>query len=86
MTDAEMGQFVLDRNDALLSLDRKRIEEFAKKYGTDWTPSSNEVFWRAVHKARTAIMGLPQEARDLSERWLKERGSESWVDKLKETA
>ena len=77
-----LDEFVAERNAALLSLDRSKIEAFVKKYGIDWTsPSCDEVFWCAVHKARTAIKKLPQEARELSEQWLAERNSESWADK-----
>ena len=80
--DVNLEEFVAERNAALLSLDRSKIEAFVKKYGIDWTsPSCDEVFWCAVHKARTAIKKLPQEARELSEQWLAERNFESWADK-----
>ncbi len=77
----DVEEFIKERNAALLTLDRPTIEAFTKKYGTDWAPSSDEVFWRAVHKARTAIPALPKEDRDLSEQWLHDHDSESWADK-----
>lgn len=76
----DVKQFLRDRNQALLSLDEVKIKEFAKKYGTNWEASCSEVFWRAVHKARTAIPDLPLEARVLSKKWLRDHNSESFDD------
>lgn len=68
------AKFVKERNEALLSLDRKKIQRYCKKYGVV-LPSSDEVFWRSVHKARCAITDLPLEERRKSVRWLREHGS-----------
>ena len=57
--------FVTERNEALLSLDREKIERFAKKYGVTM-PTSEEAFWRGVHKAICNITNIPFEVRQKS--------------------
>ena len=69
-----LDRFVHDRNKALLSLDRKKIERFARKYGIH-IPSSEEGFWRGVHKAICGINTFPFEVRQRSADWLFEHGS-----------
>lgn len=69
-----MAQFVRDRDEALLSLDREKIERFAKKYGVQM-PTSEEAFWRGVHKAICNITSVPFEVRQKSADWLFEHGS-----------
>jgi hypothetical protein len=66
--------FVKERNKALLSLNRKKIERFAKKYGISM-PDSEEAFWRGVHKAICNITNIPFEVRQKSADWLFEHGS-----------
>jgi hypothetical protein len=80
--EAEIACFVRDRNAALLSLDTETICAFAKKYGAALPPSSDPVFWFAVHKARTGARSLPEAARRESIAWLKERGSSHFADDL----
>ena len=75
----EIDTFVQDRNAALLSLDRTKIRRFARKYGVQM-PTSEEAFWRAVHKARTGCKHLPARERSKSKAWLRERGSSSHDD------
>ena len=72
-------EFLDARNSALLSLDESKIRAYAKKYGAT-IPDEPEVFWRAVHKARTGITSLPMNERIKSRDWLREHGSESWDD------
>jgi hypothetical protein len=56
--DAEqLAQFKRERNEALLSLDRAKIEAHMKKYAAS-IPKNDDVFWAGVHKARTAIPSL----------------------------
>jgi len=66
--------FIEERNKALLSLDRGKIEEFGKKYGLTF-PVGEEAFWRGVHKAICNIHTFPQEVRERSAEWLCEHGS-----------
>lgn len=68
------ASFVKERNKALLSLDRKKIERFAKKYGVS-VPTNEEAFWRGVHKAICHITNIPFEVRQKSADWLFEHGS-----------
>ena len=68
------ASFVKERNEALLSLDRKRIERYAKKYGVTM-PTDDEAFWRGVHKAICHITNIPFEVRQKSAEWLFEHGS-----------
>lgn len=67
-------QYIQDRNNALLSLDRQKIERYCKKYGVQ-IPQNDEAFWRGVHKARCAIPALPPEERKKSADWLYAHGS-----------
>lgn len=50
------------------------------KRTSGWAPSHPEVGWRAIHKARTAMTGLPMVERTLSKRWLIAHGSEPYDD------
>lgn len=68
-------QFCRDRDEALLSLDRAKIERFMAKYGVEDETTSDEAFWRDIHKARCNNTLLPEGARKESERWLREHGS-----------
>ena len=72
--DKRLEKFVRERNEALLSLDRKKIERFAKKYGIG-LPSTDEAFWRGVHKSICALTTIPWEVRQKSADWLFEHGS-----------
>jgi hypothetical protein len=68
---------VAERDQALLSMDEQQIRAYFRKYnGWDMSPSK-DVFWLAIHKARTATRSLPMEARQESKRWLLARGSPS---------
>lgn len=73
---AAFAQFAVERNAALLSLDKEKILAYGQKWGVNFAkvPGDEEGFWASVHKARTAIPALPMAARVLSKRWLAERG------------
>lgn len=43
-------QFVKERDEALLSLDKERIVKFLNEYGAT-VPKDEMVFWAGVHKA-----------------------------------
>jgi hypothetical protein len=74
MTDEEIATLVKERNEALFSLDRAKIERYARKYGLK-LPSSDEVFWLAVHKAICNIPSAPRELKRKSKKYLREHGS-----------
>jgi len=80
------NQFIEDRNEALLSMDRDKILAFARKYNGDdgYEQEDEYVFWISVHKMRTASLGLPESERRVSMNWLIERGYEHYASDLTE--
>ena len=80
MPDQEMSQFLADRREALMSLDRDKILAYMKKYGVEFNSKSLTVFWIAIHKAITGATDLPLDFREKSKAWLTERGYESFDD------
>lgn len=76
-----IAAFVKERNEVLLSGDIDRLLAFHAKHNPgSMTFSSREVAEVAMHKARTACVGLPIEARLASNRWLRERGYSTFDD------
>src|SRR5262245_14799738 len=75
-TEADIKQFVAERDIALLSLDESRIRAHNRKWHVR-TPDNPAVFWIGIHKARTACRSLPREARLFSQMWLTARGYKS---------
>lgn len=75
---AEIRICNLDRDVALLSMDRDKILEYANKYEVNISnlPDTDESFWAAVHIAVSSVESLPMEKRISSKRWLIERGME----------
>lgn len=71
--------FIKERDEALLSLDRSKIEAYLWKYQIP-IPQDDEVFWRGVHKAICAIKSAPESARKTSKAWLREHGSSPDLD------
>lgn len=63
--------FVKDRDKALLSLNKKRIETYAKKYEIP-LPTDEKVFWSGIHKAILNINSATKEQKDNSGKWLRE--------------
>lgn len=76
MAGNQITQLVEDRRSALLSMEKGKILAYAKKYGVSM-PADDETFWIVVHKARTGDLSLPDEERQKSRDWLKERGYKS---------
>ena len=70
---ALLAEMVADRDAALLSLDEAEIRAYGLKYGERFA-SDPAVFWLAVHRARLAIAGFPEEAKQVSRDWLAEHG------------
>jgi hypothetical protein len=77
--EKKMVTFIKDRREALLSMDRKKIESYCKKYGVP-VSDNDEVFWMAIHKARTAMLKFPANEREKSRNWLHERGRGCFYD------
>lgn len=64
-------KFVRERNEALFSLDEKKIKDYAKKYGLS-LPEHPIVFWGAVYKSIYNITNSPQELKQKAKDWLDE--------------
>lgn len=71
---------VAERDAAMLSMDEPTIRAYYRKYNDREAPVDMEVFWRMVHKARTAIRTFPMEERQLSKRSLLAHNSEPLDD------
>lgn len=69
-----LKKFVKERDAALRSLDRKKIEAYMKKYGVSFNPSSEKVFWGAIHKARCECTSFTDEEKRVSGQWLLDNG------------
>lgn len=80
MNDKDIRKLIKARNAALLSMNETRIRAYFRKYSGQELPTEPEIFWRIVHKARTAITTFPMAARSASKRWLIEHGSEPLDD------
>jgi hypothetical protein len=75
----DLDQFLKDRDEALLSLDKDKILAYMIKYGAH-VPRNETVFWASVHKARLALNCVDAEGKILSRNWLAENGfsSKGW--------
>ncbi len=70
-----LESFVKERNEALFSLDRKRIEAYLAKYGDeDPANTSDQVFWAGVYKAICGINGAPKDVVAKARAWLLANG------------
>lgn len=74
-----MEEFLQERKQAFLSMDKTIIEAYMRKYGVP-IPDDENTFWVAVHMARTGGADLPLRERLISKRWLSERGYQSLDD------
>ena len=68
-----MKQFVEERNEALFSLDKEKITQYMKKYGTK-VPNNELIFWAGVCKAICNITDAPLEIKEKASEWLKSHG------------
>ena len=67
--------FVKERNEALFSLDRKKIEAYMIKYGeTEIAQTPDTVFWASVYKAICSIKDAPAAILSKAKAWLHEHG------------
>lgn len=74
-----MNKFVKERDEALLSLDKKKIQKYAKKYRIS-IPKNETVFWAGVHKAIISINSASEEQKKQSYDWLNERGFKPYIE------
>lgn len=75
-----VADFVRERNEALFSLDRRRIEEYCAKHGdTESENMPDQVFWAGVYKAICQIKGAPKDLVAKAQAWLDANGFSSSV-------
>ena len=68
-------EFVKERNDALFSLDRKKIEAYLIKYGEkEIVNVPDQLFWASVYKGICGINDAPQDIVNKAHAWLSENG------------
>lgn len=66
-------QFIKERDEALLSLDKEKITKFAKKHGVP-IPKDETAFWAGVHKAIWNLNSANAEQKLNSMMWLTNHG------------
>ena len=75
-----MNDFVKERNEALLSLDKEKIDTYLKKCNPKCIiPKDDKVYWAGIHKAICNLFLVPDnnislEKFDKSYNWLIENG------------
>ena len=69
----DMKMFVKERNEALLTMDEKKLRNYIKKYSVHM-PAKKIVFWAAIHKARLTVKEIPEAEKEISRQWLRENG------------
>lgn len=75
----DIPQFVKERNEALLSLDKKKIKAYMKKYHVRFEPADETVFWAAIHKAIIGINTATAEQKAKSRDWLAAHGFKPYI-------
>lgn len=70
----DMEKFVRERDEALLSLDKEKIQAYLRKYGVDYEPENEMVWWAGIHKAILGIRSATPEQVERSKKWLVEHG------------
>lgn len=70
---ARIPNFAKERNEALFSLDRERIEAYMKKYNIEM-PEDETVFWAGVYKGICNVQNAPEDLVEKAKKWLNEHG------------
>ena len=66
---------IMERNEALFSLDRKKIEAFLMKFGDEMCVNTPDIiFWAGVYKAICQIQDAPQDKVEAAHAWLSQNG------------
>lgn len=74
----DFKKFVKERDEALLSLDEKKIKRYCKKWGVP-IPTDETVFWAGVHKCIVNINSAPLEKKLQSAAWLNQHGFKTTI-------
>lgn len=69
----KVAKYVKERDEALFSLDEKKIKKFCKKYRIA-IPEKEEVFWAGVYRSILGIPYAPEELKVLARLWLDNHG------------
>lgn len=70
-----LEEFVKERNEALFSLDRNKIEAYMKKYGElEVEEIPEKLFWANVYQAICGIKDAPDELISKALMWLYKNG------------
>lgn len=70
--------FCKERDEALLSLDKRKIDAFVKKYGIQ-IPQNELTYWASVHKSIVSIKSSTEEQKAQSRAWLINNGFNPYV-------
>lgn len=70
---ARVASFVKERNEALFSLDRERIEAYFRKRGSEM-PKDDIAFWACVYKCICHITSAPEDLVCKAKEWLYAHG------------
>lgn len=69
----DIAEFIKERNEAILSLDKDRILKYCQKYNVSLS-NDEIIFWASVHKTVCSINTATEEQRKHSKQWLSEHG------------
>ena len=75
----DMKKFVQERDEALLSLDKDKINAYCIKYSLTM-PKDDTVMYAGIHKAILHIRSSTPEQKERSRQWLIERGYKPYLD------
>lgn len=75
----DIEKFVKEHDEALLSLDEKKIKAYMKKYQVRFCPGNETVFWAGVHKAIIEINSASAEQKKKSHDWLVAHGFKPYI-------
>jgi hypothetical protein len=78
---SQLSEYLIERDAMLLKCDVDALEAFQNKHRMP-PFACREVAEIALHKSRTAAVGLPREERLKSWHWLTLRGYQPWSDDL----
>lgn len=84
-THAEHRVMIDERNASLKALDVPRVIAYHARYNPGRAPLDHASAEIAMHHARTILGVLTDEEREMSERWLVERGHTSLATRMKES-
>lgn len=76
---SDFDEFAKERDKAILSMDKKRILSFAKKYGI-LLPNGEGEFWAGIHKAVMYLGSATTEQKQKSKSWLLDHGFKPYIE------